>query len=184
MSGGVFYLCLNSIRNEILATPPLPFGGPYDLRRSVISCHASVRLRWTDFVPGPFMSPNNVRSLSRTSTISAVPSFSSHGLLLFFRCYCHSFHLVASDRNENRRCFCLQIYDFPYFFNNKEFQYRLRQFKKFIRVRTQEQTQAQSCAQLRTYSESFITSKIFSNSAEHELKLIEYDLELSTKKVL
>ena len=47
-----------------------------------------------------------------------------------------------------------------------------------------EQTQAQSRAQLRMYSESFITSKIFSNSAEHELKLLEYDLELSTKKVL
>ena len=84
VSGCVFYLCHNSIRNEILAIPPLPFGGPYELRRSVISCQASVRLRWTDFVPGPFMSPNNVCSLSRTSTISAVSSVSSHGLLLFF----------------------------------------------------------------------------------------------------
>ena len=143
-------------------------------------CHASVRLPWTDLVHA--LSCRQIMyALSREPPQVVLSPTLPPTACFFFWCYCHSFHLVALDHNESRHCFCLQIYNFPYFFNNKEFQYGLRQFKKYILVRTQEQTQAQSCAQLRTYSESLITSKIFSNSAEHELKLLEYDLELSMK---
>ena len=77
------------------------------------------------------------------------------------------------------------MYIFPVLFQKWRVPVPLTSIQKiYMRVCTQEQTQAQSCAQLRTYSESFITSKIFSNSAEHELNLLEYNLELSTKKVL